>query len=42
VKLAPGERIVDDEMFDLTFDRFGRLWSMGGASLAIVEAGGTR
>jgi fructose-1,6-bisphosphatase/inositol monophosphatase family enzyme len=35
-KLPPGAAVVDDDMLDLTVDRFGRVWALGSAALAIV------
>jgi hypothetical protein len=31
--------MVDDDMLDLTLDRFGRVWALGAVSLAIVDVG---
>jgi hypothetical protein len=39
-RLAPGTRIIDDDMLDLALDRFGRIWALGDAALAIVEGFG--
>jgi hypothetical protein len=37
--LPAGARIVDDDMLDLTLDRFGRVWALGAVSLAIADGG---
>jgi hypothetical protein len=35
--LVAGTPIVEDEMLDLAFDRFGRIWALGSAAIAIVD-----
>jgi ligand-binding sensor domain-containing protein len=45
--VAAGARVVDDDVLDLALDRFGRVWALGAAALAVVETqsgeiGGTR
>ena len=35
--LPPGTPVVDDDILDLTVDRFGRIWALGSAALAIVD-----
>ncbi len=37
--LAAGTLIVEDDMLDLTLDRFGRIWALGSAAIAIVDTG---
>jgi hypothetical protein len=37
--LVAGMPIVDDDMLDLAFDRFGRVWALGSAAIAIVDTG---
>jgi hypothetical protein len=37
VRLPAGTRVVDDDILDLTMDRFGRVWALGGAAIAIVD-----
>jgi hypothetical protein len=37
-QLAPGDRVLDDQILDVTVDRYGRIWALGRSGLAIVEA----
>ncbi len=38
-RLVAGTSIVDDDMLDLALDRFGRIWALGSAAIAIVDTG---
>ena len=39
-RLGAGTSVVDDDMLDLALDRFGRIWALGSAAIAIVDTGG--
>jgi hypothetical protein len=38
--LGAGELIVDDEILDVKLDRFGRVWALGAAAIAVVDQPG--
>ncbi len=38
-RLGAGDLIVEDDMHDLAFDPYGRVWALGDAALAIVDTG---
>jgi hypothetical protein len=38
-RLDAGTSVVDDDTLDLALDRFGRIWALGSAAIAIVDTG---
>jgi len=38
-RLGSGTSVVDDDVLDLALDRFGRVWALGSAAIAIVDTG---
>ena len=42
-RLDAGTSVVDDDVLDLALDRFGRIWALGSAAIAVVDTqGGAR